>query len=139
MRRGTSILQLVLVLVMLGILSGLAVPRWHAFHDRIAADAGATAVVALLSTARHAAVRRARVTAIRFDTSAGVIIVQAGADTVMSRSLRAVHGVRLAVSRDSIAYAPTGMGYGAANTRIIVSRGAAAETLTVSRLGRVQR
>jgi hypothetical protein len=32
-----------------------------------------------------------------------------------------------------------GMGYGAANTRAIVTRGIAAETVTVSRLGRVRR
>jgi hypothetical protein len=31
------------------------------------------------------------------------------------------------------------MGFGAANTQIIVSRGAAADTVTVSRLGRARR
>jgi hypothetical protein len=43
------------------------------------------------------------------------------------------------VTRDSIAFYPSGLGYGAANTRLIVSRGAAAETVTVSRAGRVRR
>ena len=67
------------------------------------------------------------------------VTVFAGPDTIERRPLGTVHGVRLTVTRDSIAYAANGMGYGAANTRVILSRGAAAETVTVSRLGRVRR
>ena len=139
MRRGTSLIELLLVLIVLAVVAGIAIPRFREVRDRVAADAGATAVVTLLSMARHAAVRRARVTAVVFDTAAGDIVVRSGADRLASRPLRAVHGVALATTRDSVAYAPNGMGYGAANTRVIVSRGAAAETLTVSRLGRVRR
>jgi hypothetical protein len=38
-----------------------------------------------------------------------------------------------------MAYSASGLGFGAANMRVIVSRGASADTITVSRLGRVRR
>jgi len=139
MRRGTTLLEITAVLAILGIMLTVAFPRFAAYRDRVAVGAGTTSAVALLATARYAAVRRATVTAISFDTVAAIITVFSGPDTIERRSLRAAHGVRLAASRDSIAYSPSGMGYGAANTSLVVSRGAAAETLTVSRLGRVRR
>jgi hypothetical protein len=37
-----------------------------------------------------------------------------------------------------MSYAPTGMGYGAANLSVVVRRNAAVETVYVSRLGRVR-
>jgi Tfp pilus assembly protein FimT len=133
------LLEITTLLVILGILASIAFPRFAGYRDRVSVGAGTTSAVALLATARYAAVRRATLTAIAFDTATATITVFAGGDTIERRSLGAVHGVRLTASRDSIAYAPNGMGYGAANTRLVVSRGAAAETLTVSRLGRVRR
>jgi hypothetical protein len=38
-----------------------------------------------------------------------------------------------------MSYTALGIGFGAANLRVIVSRGASADTITVSRLGRVKR
>ena len=58
-------------------------------------------------------------------------------DTVFARDVGATRRTTIAVTRDSITYAPTGLGYGAANTRIIVARGRWADTITTSRLGRV--
>ena len=41
-------------------------------------------------------------------------------------------------SRDTVPYAPTGLGFGVANSTIVVSIGERAETVTVSRLGRMR-
>jgi hypothetical protein len=46
--------------------------------------------------------------------------------------------VRLAATRDSMAYLPLGLGYGAANLRAVLTRGRASDTVFVSRLGRVR-
>jgi hypothetical protein len=46
--------------------------------------------------------------------------------------------VALEATRDSLAYGPDGLGVGAANLRLVLRRGAAADTLSVSRLGRVR-
>jgi hypothetical protein len=46
--------------------------------------------------------------------------------------------VSLSTSRDSLAFDVRGLGYGAANLTLVARRGAAADTLVVSRLGRVR-
>ena len=53
--------------------------------------------------------------------------------------LRDLFGVTLASSRDSLAYSATGLGYGVTNASLVVRRGLAAETVSVSRTGRVRR
>jgi prepilin-type N-terminal cleavage/methylation domain-containing protein len=139
MHRGFTLMEVSVSVVLIGLMAGLTLPRFTGWRDRIAAESAASSTVALLSTARHAALRRAVVTAVSFDTANATVLVHAGVDTIARRALGEVHGVRLATTRDSIAYGPAGLGYGAANTRIIVARGAAAETVTVSRLGRARR
>ena len=49
------------------------------------------------------------------------------------------YGVNFSTTRDSIAFTSGGLGYGAANTQIILRRGVAADTIAVSRLGRARR
>jgi prepilin-type N-terminal cleavage/methylation domain-containing protein len=139
MRAGFTMLELSLTVAMVGLVAGLALPRFATWRDRIAVDSAASSTMALLATARHGALRRAAVTAVRLDTTRGVVVVHAGFDTLEQRSLGIVHGVRIETTRDSIAYGPAGLGFGAANTRVILRRGAAAETVTVSRLGRARR
>jgi hypothetical protein len=73
------------------------------------------------------------------DTAAATLLVRAGADTAMQRDLHARHGITLSATRDSMSFAPDGLGYGAANLSVISRRGSAAETVFVSRLGRARR
>ena len=57
---------------------------------------------------------------------------------IASEPVGFTHGVSLSSTRDSITFDVRGLGWGAANLTLSVRRGAAAETLTVSRLGRVK-
>jgi len=139
MRAGTTLIEIGMTIALLGLMAGMTFPRFQGYRDRIAVDAATTSVMSLLATARHAALRRATVTAVRLDTLSGVILIVAGADTLERRPLGAVHGVRLATSRDSIAFGASGLGHGAANSRIVITRGAAGDTISVSRLGRARR
>lgn len=139
MRPGFTLVELSVSVVLIGLMAGLTLPRFTGWRDRIAVDAAAASTMTLLTTARHAALRRAVITAVRFDTARATIIVHAGPDTIVTRPLGVVHAVRLSTTRDSIAYGPAGLGYGAANTRLVLTRGAVAETVTVSRLGRARR
>jgi type II secretory pathway pseudopilin PulG len=134
-----TLIEVGVAVVILGVTAGLTFPRFGSYRDRIAVDAATSSTLSLLVTARHAALRRATRTAVHLDSAAGAIRIVAGADTLENRPLRDVHGVEFSASRDSIAFTPTGLGYGAANTQIIVRRGAAADTIAVSRLGRARR
>lgn len=139
MHRGVTLVELLITVSVVALLSGIAVPAFHNVRDRVAVHGAASATASALADARHHATRWNRRTALTVDTGRALVVVRAGPDTVGITPLHALFGVTLAATRDSIAYSPGGIGFGAANTRLIVARGAAAETLTVSRAGRVRR
>ncbi|HJU73637.1 MAG TPA: prepilin-type N-terminal cleavage/methylation domain-containing protein [Gemmatimonadaceae bacterium] len=138
-RSGLSLIEVLVVLVLIGVLLGTAFPPFIASRDRAAVRSAVTAAVAAFDAARTLALTRARHAAVRIDTAAGRLVVHAAADTVLRLAMGPAWGVRLSASRDSSGVAPDGLGYGAANLRLVIRRGGAADTLTVSRLGRVTR
>ncbi len=139
MRSGMTLIEVGITVGILGVMAGLTFPRFGSYRDRVAVDAATSSTLSLIATARHAALRRAMRTAIHLDTATATVLVVSGADTILRRPLGEVHGVLFSTSRDSIAFAPSGLGYGAANTQIILRRGSAADTIAVSRLGRARR
>ena len=139
MRSGMTLIEVGVSVGILGLMAGLTFPRFGSYRDRVAVDAAASSTMSLIATARHAALRRATRTAVQLDSSTVTVLVVAGPDTIARRPLGEVHGVVFSTSRDSIAFSGTGLGYGAANTQIIIRRGSAADTIAVSRLGRARR
>ncbi|MBY0488378.1 MAG: hypothetical protein K2R93_00940 [Gemmatimonadaceae bacterium] len=136
-RAGRTLPEQLAVLAVTGLLLALAVAPGLPLLDRIAVASASQELVDLIGTARDIALARQQLTAVRIEASARRAVVHSGSDTLARTVLP--DGVRLESSRDSLAYAPTGLGYGAANLRLIVRRGQAADTITVSRLGRVSR
>jgi len=139
MRTAFTLVELMTALAIVGILSAIGMPRLAAMRDSAAVHGAATEIVTALAVARQIAIARGARVAVLLRPPPGSVTVAAGADTILSRSLRADHGVTLTATRDSIAYGPTGLGYGAANMSAIVRRGRATDTVVVSRLGRVRR
>lgn len=136
-RRASTLVELVLTLAMMGIVAAIAIPNLQTIVDRMSVRAAAQDVVLGLWAARNVAAMRGDYARFVVDASTGRVQVVVGLDTVFARELTLKRGVSVTVTRDSVTYAPTGMGYGAANTTIIVSRGRRADTVTTSRLGRV--
>ena len=139
MRRGHSLVELLVVLAIVGVLSAFAAPNVRQARDQAIVRDGATELVAALSTAREAAMRRGAVAVAAFDTLSAEARVIVEGDTLLVRSLGRELGVTLRASRDSVTYGPSGRGYGVANTTLIVARDGVEDTVTVSRLGRVKR
>lgn len=139
MRRGLTLPELVLTCTFVGLVAGIVVPRAAALLDAIRLQQASHEVAGAVTLARAAAIRRATYTRLVIDHDRDELRIESGADTLHRRALGAMHHVRLTASRDTITYAPTGLGYGVANSTIIVSIGARAETVTVSRLGRMRR
>lgn len=139
MRRGLTLPELVLTCTFVGLVAGIVVPRAAALLDAIRLQQASHEVAGAVTLARAAAIRRATYTRLVIDHDRDELRIESGADTLHRRDLGAMHHVRLSASRDTITYAPTGLGYGVANSTIIVSIGARAETVTVSRLGRMRR
>ncbi|HYW30330.1 MAG TPA: GspH/FimT family protein [Gemmatimonas sp.] len=138
-RRGSVLIEQVTLLALLGIFAAITIRSGARLIDSVHVHGAARAVADLIALAREEAYATGARTAVRFDVPARRVVVHAGTDTIGRYDLGQHDDVQLDSSRDSIAYAPSGLGYGAANTRVILSKGASAETLTVSRLGRVKR
>jgi hypothetical protein len=139
MRPGTTVLEMILVLSLISVLAGWSTLRAVSLRDRLSVRAAATEVAAAFATARQLATLHTQRTAVTLDARTAALMIRADPDTLAVRQLAASHGVALVASRDSMAYAANGLGYGAANLTIILRRNDAAETLYVSRLGRVRR
>lgn len=138
MRTGFTLLEQLVVLVIMAILLTLVGARTLTALDRSAVRNARIQLIAALGAARGSAQSRAERVSVAMDSSAGLVRVLAGADTLLVRSLRVELGVAFAASRDTITYGASGRGYGATNSTIVLRRGAAAETVFVARLGRAR-
>jgi prepilin-type N-terminal cleavage/methylation domain-containing protein len=136
---GFTLLELVLVLALTTLITSVAVPWANRFRDGISVGSASAEAYALFGIARHSAILRARGTVLEIDTVGRRILVLSGTDTLRARPLGALHGVRLEASGLTTSYAPNGLGVGVSNLTLIIRKGRAADTLTVSRLGRVRR
>ena len=138
-RLAFSLIEMLFVVAIVGVLVLLAMPRYITLRDRASVRSAVTASIAAFDAARTLALTRGRHAAVRIDTAGARLIVHSFRDTVLKVPLGASWGVHVSASRDSSAIAPDGLGYGAANLSLYVTRGAVADTITVSRLGRVSR
>ena len=135
---GFTVIEMTITLVVIAILSAIILPRAVGFVDAMEVRGAVTEIDALFSVARHVAIARAVQASLDIDPARGIVSVRVGADTVRKRELQAAHGVTLQSTRASITYSQTGLGYGAGNLTLIIARNLAADTIYVSRLGRVR-
>jgi prepilin-type N-terminal cleavage/methylation domain-containing protein len=138
MKKGVTLVELLVVLCIAGLLAGLAFPRLSGWLDSWSVRAAAAEVASSFALARQAAIARGNFATVFVDSAASAVAVTVGADTILRRLLGTVHGVSLRGNRDSLSYDALGHGYGASNQTIVVTRGAAADSVIVSRLGRVR-
>lgn len=137
-RAGYSLIELFMVLGLVALILAIVLPRSVTLLDRVSVQSAAGDVRATLGSARAYAMAARAAVAVDVDTASGTLRVRSGSDRIFSRSVGFTHRVRVRATRDSLAFGPRGLGAGAANLSIILSRRAAVETVFVSRLGRVR-
>jgi Tfp pilus assembly protein FimT len=135
---GTSLAEMLVVLALTAVLLAIAVPRMRYGVERAAVRGAVADVVATLSAARQIAVSSGGGVAVLVDAPAATLRVTRHGDTVLTRPLGRLFGVRLTVTRDSLAYDARGLGSGAANLTFVIVRGITVDSVVVSRLGRVR-
>ena len=138
LRDGWTLPELIVVVALIALLCGFVLPPLKRGFDRIATRAAAREVMMACFTARAQAISLGVRIAVLLDASAGRVTVVAGRDTLMTRPVGASYGVTMVATRDSMTYFPDGLGLGAANLSVILSRGKAVDTVLVSREGRVK-
>ena len=137
-RRGATLIEQLWLLILTGSLAALAITSGGALFASLDVAMAAQETVDLLALARDHAIATGDRTAVRFDMSGTRVVVHAGPDTIAIGDFHG-RGLTLHATRDSLSYAASGLGVGAANLRVVLSRSTRADTITVSRLGRVQR
>ena len=131
--------ELVTILVVLGIVTALSVPRVVSWADRAAVRRSAGELAVFYQRARLEAMVRGSRVRVEFHADSVRAVLEDGSESVvLVRKGPSRHGVALAASRPVIRIHPNGLGAGGANTRLVLKRGASAESLTTSRLGRLR-
>jgi type IV fimbrial biogenesis protein FimT len=137
-RMGHTLIELAIALAIMAILLSIAAPRLGTLRDRASVRSAATELAAILSSARRAAMLRSTGAMVVIDEARSTASVIVGSDTVLAHDAGAELGVTITATRDTVLYGPSGRGWGASNTSIVVARGRWSDTLFVSRLGRVR-
>src|SRR5690348_916151 len=141
MRRGISLVEILMVLFIGGLCAGLALPRFAGWLDAIATDAAARDVTTALAVTRNAAVMWG--TRARLRIAPDSLRIDRFEDDEWRPFARwagaASRGATLEVSNPEVTFGPTGVGRGAANTTVVVKKGTHSATVVMSRLGRVRR
>jgi Tfp pilus assembly protein FimT len=132
--------EMAIVLLVIGVMAGLATPRLAGYVDRLAVRRAGDETAAFYDRVRIAAVYRAARVRVSFFGDSLVAVAEGAADSIVWRTPGPTkHGVALTTSRPEIRLYPNGLGLGAANTKLVFRRGAAADSVTISRLGRLRR
>ena len=135
---GATLAELLVVLAIMAIVLGYATLRLAQAADGTAVRSAAAEATTAFNGARQAAIMRRAPVAVLIDTVSLRLKIVADTEVLSSRDLGTEYGIRLGCSRDSMAYDARGLGLGAANLSLVIRRGRAAETVFVSRLGRVR-
>ena len=137
-RYGFTLVESMVVVALVAALIAITVPRAAHFIDGIEVRGAVTEIESMFSLARHTAIARGSQIALDIDLPRRSMSIRSGTEIVQTREVGAAHGVNLSANRTSITYSPIGVGYGAANFSLFVSRGRVIDTVVVSRLGRVR-
>lgn len=138
MRGGFSLIEVVLVLALLGLLLGIAVPPLAGALDRIEVAAAASRIAAAHTRARLMAISRSQVLVLTVDSATLSIHPRGSTAHLWSDRGPALTGVSLAGATRSFTFSPEGFSLGLSNASLHLSRGSATRTVVVSRLGRVR-
>jgi prepilin-type N-terminal cleavage/methylation domain-containing protein len=140
MRRGFTIIELAITLVVLGFVVTWAVPRFGHWLDRLAVMRAEEEVVGFYQRARlEALFRSVRVRVLITGDSLTATAIGDRDSLLFAARGPARHGVTLRASREVIRLYPNGLGLGGANSKIILGRREVLDSVTISRLGRLRR
>jgi prepilin-type N-terminal cleavage/methylation domain-containing protein len=140
-RHGFTLPELLSVIAIIGILVSIVTPPMGRALDQAAAREGVERFAALYATTRQFAIARNALARLELDrtqrtATLSVRRTPAAWDTVGTYPLGSAS---IACTNPTIVFGPLGLGYGTSNTRVVFSRGAAADTVTTSRTGRLRR
>jgi prepilin-type N-terminal cleavage/methylation domain-containing protein len=138
MRRGSSLLELLLALAIAGLLLGIALPRFGLFRDQLAVGEEAGRIAAAHRRARITAILESRAVVLTISPDSLTIFTDSDSGTTWVQPGPSAQGVTLAGGSRRLTFSPVGITTGLSNATFRLTRGAASRTVVVSRLGRLR-
>jgi prepilin-type N-terminal cleavage/methylation domain-containing protein len=140
-RNGFSVPELLTVTAIVGLLVSIVTPPLGRALDQAAVHEGVDRFSAAHATARQLAISRSRLARLEVDRArkTATLSVQRTAKAWDTVAVYPLGPATIACSNPTLVFNPIGIGYGASNTRVVFSRGLAADTVTTSRTGRLRR
>lgn len=138
MQRGTTLPELVLALVILGLLLAIAVPRLDRATDGLAVGYAAGDIVAAHRRARITAILESRVVELTINSNDLAIRPRGASADLWHGRGPAARQVAVTGTPKKLLFSPIGLSLGVSNATFRLSRGASTRTVVVSRLGRVR-
>lgn len=141
MRRGTTLIELLLVLVLLAVCGGMALPAIGSLRDGLLVRESASLLAGAHARARILALAEARIAVLDLAADSLLLrVIEGPADTVerWRTGGPATLGVAGSGLPRRITFAPSGVTFGVANATYTLTRGAATRQVIVSRYGRVR-
>lgn len=138
MKNGFTLVELMLALAVLGLATGIALPRAAELRNSLLVEREASRIVAAHRRARISALASGRSAVL--SVSATSLRIRLAADTadLWRSSGPEAEGVALAGSERRMTFSPLGYTTGLSNATLRLTRGRAQRTVVVSRLGRVR-
>ncbi len=140
MHRGTTLPEIVVVLLLIGMLAGFGLPAGWLLRDRILVERETAAVAVAYQQARLSAMVAGDPTVLWIGPDRFTVWQRVGEDSILvwQRMGPSQAGVALESTVDRVVVAPSGLAMGAANGRITLRRGNVSRGWVVSRLGRLR-
>lgn len=138
--RGFSLLELIVSLTVAALLLAIVLGAAWRLSDRMAVARAARETALFYHAARHRAMLVGGLVRVDFAADSLRAVLIGPPDSVIARRAGpGRHGATLTATQAAIVLDPTGFGFGAANTTLVLQRGSAVESLTTSRMGRLAR
>jgi prepilin-type N-terminal cleavage/methylation domain-containing protein len=137
-RRGVTLIELLLVLIVTGLLFGIVLPRFATLADGLAVEQEAQHLVGAHRRARMTAILESREIVLTIAPESLVIRPGSAGPESWRASGPAAGGVALAGGAKQIVFSPVGITTGLSNASFQLIRGDARRTVVVSRLGRAR-
>ncbi|HKT58731.1 MAG TPA: GspH/FimT family pseudopilin [Gemmatimonadales bacterium] len=138
MRRGVTLLELALVLVLVGLLAGVVMPRFQRVADSLAVHHAALELVSAHRRARISAILQSRILELTISADSLAIRIPGAPGDLWHAAGPAAQGVSLSGPVRTLVFSPVGLTMGLSNASFHLSRGVATRTVIVSRLGRLR-
>lgn len=140
MRRGTTSLELLVVIALVALITAFVVPSLRYAMDRRAVESEVQALIRAHTEARLAAITSQRTALLTIAADSVVLRTARDGDTLLvwRRPGPSTLGITVSGASHLFRFIPYGYSIGASNTSYTLTRGAARRKLVIARYGRVR-